>query len=386
MSTQQNTLSAAERLRRAIGAPPTPESRAKSITKPVEEAMPANAAAKHVADFQPMSPALLTEVKETIARNRAQAPAVIRLSANAKGRDFIVGDIHGAFNLVRQAMRAVNFDQSKDRLFACGDLIDRGGESPVAARFLAASFVHSIIGNHEHDLLDVYSQLTVEGDGEDELTIQALAHINFNGMRWLEHTDPHERAAVLRAISKLPKAIEVETPRGIVGIIHGEVPIGMDWKTFRQGLIDKDPATTEACLTGRTRSKRGTNELIQGIDRIFCGHTPQFEGAQRLGNVFFIDSGAVFSQMDGVKKNHPQAALTMAGLSFATTDLNADPRFAQVVDHALGQARESTDIRLLDGPDGTGPFNSSWLTTGEPGADLGDASTSPADCPAPSGA
>lgn len=297
--------------------------------------------------FQHMPTSLLKEVQATIVSNRQQAAPVVRIKANSAGRDFIVGDIHGAFNLVRQAMRAVNFDQSKDRLFSCGDLVDRGSESTAAARFLAASFVNSIMGNHEWDLLDVYAGLSIEGDGNDELAIQALAKANWNGMRWLGTTTPDERAALLRAFSKLPLAMEVETPRGLVGIVHGEAPIGMDWTTFRQGLMERDKSITDSCLTGRERIKRGRHELVKGIDRIFCGHTPQFQGAQRLGNIFYVDSGAVFSQMDGLKDDYPGASLTMAGLVFSTG--------------ALLERNEGGDIRLLDGP-GIGPFNSSWLT------------------------
>lgn len=33
-----------------------------------------------------------------------------KFSVNAKGRDFIVGDIHGAFDLLLKAMRLVNFN------------------------------------------------------------------------------------------------------------------------------------------------------------------------------------------------------------------------------------------------------------------------------------
>lgn len=319
--------------------------------------------------FQPMPPALLAEVKSNIARIRQQTPAVARMPGNSLGRDFVVGDIHGAFNLVRQAMRAVHFDQKLDRLFCCGDLIDRGSESHVASRFLAANFVRSIMGNHEADLLDVYAELAQEGDGNDELPIQALAKIDFNGMRWLQETSPQDRAAVLEAIAALPLAIEVETPRGLAAIIHGEVPIGMDWPTFRQGLIERDEKITESCLYGRTRIQMGSHEPIRGIDRVYCGHTPQFEGAVRLGQVMFLDTGGVFSQMEKTRANHPMASLTMAGMCFSTGLLTAAPRFAQVREPTSGEMVQTTAIRLLYCHDVVTPFNSSWVDHSDAEAD-----------------
>lgn len=272
--------------------------------------------------FQHMSADLLAQIQSTIASNLAKAPVCYRLKSNPKGRDFVVGDIHGSFDLVRRAMRTANFDKSKDRLFACGDMVDRGVESPTVSRFLKAPFVHAVMGNHEWNLLQAYQNLSIEGDGEDELPIHALAHANWNGMGWLGTTSPDQRAAVLCAISQLPLAIEVETPRGLLGIIHGEVPIGMDWPAFRKGLEQRNSAIIESCLEGRSRFQNGTHELIRGIDRVFCGHSVQIEGARRLGNVFYIDTGAVFSQFSSTRKDYPAAALTMANMRFSTRSLS----------------------------------------------------------------
>lgn len=54
---------------------------------------------------------------------------VLRLPENTRGRDFVVGDIHGAFDKVEAAMAKVGFDVERDRLLSVGDLVDRGAES-----------------------------------------------------------------------------------------------------------------------------------------------------------------------------------------------------------------------------------------------------------------
>ena len=63
-------------------------------------------------------------------------PAVVRFEANALGRDFAVGDIHGAFADLRRALDAIGFDEHRDRLFSVGDLVDRGPESEAALEWL----------------------------------------------------------------------------------------------------------------------------------------------------------------------------------------------------------------------------------------------------------
>jgi serine/threonine protein phosphatase 1 len=44
---------------------------------------------------------------------------------NTRGTDWVVGDIHGHFTRLQAALDAVGFEPENDRLFACGDLVDR---------------------------------------------------------------------------------------------------------------------------------------------------------------------------------------------------------------------------------------------------------------------
>ena len=56
---------------------------------------------------------------------------------NTKGRDFVVGDLHGTIHLLQVLLEQVKFDPADDRLFSGGDLIDRGGTAtalwPISA-------------------------------------------------------------------------------------------------------------------------------------------------------------------------------------------------------------------------------------------------------------
>lgn len=74
---------------------------------------------------------------------------VLVLKKNELGRDFVVGDIHGEFSMLEDALQIIGFDPIKDRLLCCGDMIDRGAESHRAFEFLEQPWFFSVKGNHE---------------------------------------------------------------------------------------------------------------------------------------------------------------------------------------------------------------------------------------------
>ena len=53
-------------------------------------------------------------------------PRTARVGPNRTGRDFVVGDVHGCFRTLEQALGQVGFDRERDRLFSVGDLVNRG--------------------------------------------------------------------------------------------------------------------------------------------------------------------------------------------------------------------------------------------------------------------
>ena len=52
------------------------------------------------------------------------------------GRDWVVGDVHGCFHTLRQALIDTGFEHGRDRLFSVGDLINRGPNSIEALEWL----------------------------------------------------------------------------------------------------------------------------------------------------------------------------------------------------------------------------------------------------------
>lgn len=245
---------------------------------------------------------------------------ILRLPKNTQGRDFVVGDIHGAYDTLIAALRAVNFNVHKDRLLSVGDLIDRGPHSYRVAKFLAQPFVFAIRGNHEDMLLGMHER----GD-PDPKVVQWM--IQKNGLGWWPKTPAPVQKAILAAIAKLPLVMEIETERGTVGLVHGDIPRGMDWQTFIKELEEGNKDVEQVALWGRDRIEDGNTEGVLGIDRVFVGHTVQWSGLTKLGNVYAVDTGAIFAEM----QQQDSARLTIANIQTQTQILTT-PRLPQLVD------------------------------------------------------
>lgn len=245
---------------------------------------------------------------------QSKAPMVMRYGSNIHGRDFVVGDIHGAFYLLLIALDRIDFDPIKDRLFSVGDLIDRGDDSARVTEFLKLPFVFAVRGNHESWLLKLH-----ENDKFPMLDKRSSMVQNL-GLEWWVDTPVPKKLEILEAIGKLPVVIEIETPRGTVGIVHAEVPIGMKWADFIHSIESKYEWVLEHALWGRSRIESNNIEGVEGIGRLFVGHTIQWDGLNQFGNIFAIDTGAIFAGVEDFDGAH----LTIINL-IHTTGLPSPP-------------------------------------------------------------
>lgn len=234
------------------------------------------------------------------------------LPQNHRGRTFAIGDVHGAFDLILRAMDLANFDQSVDIIIGNGDYINRGPHSYRAARFLRSSFVKGVRGNHEQNLLDLF-----ENGYPEQAVIDFFANRNFNGMGWMSSVKPEILQDIVDEVKKLPIVIETVTDRGTVGFVHGDVPKGMNWDTFKKKILDGDAQTTQCALEGRNRLKSNDESGVDGVGRLFVGHSIQEGGLRKLGNVVAIDTGAIFGQMYSEGDGH----LSMVNLNMCTQAL-----------------------------------------------------------------
>ena len=210
---------------------------------------------------------------------------VQRFEKNVAGRDFVVGDIHGCFDLLCEQMDRVKFDPAVDRIFSVGDLVDRGPQSADAINWIKQPWFHAVRGNHEQMAIGVAA-------GRHDLTNYLV-----NGGGWFLELSDARQQEVAEALGNLPVCIEVDTSDGLVGLVHADIE-GGDWHAFTEAL--RFPRSKnhlrdlmEEALWSRDRIRYGNMDGVTGVVRMYVGHTPVKEPVE-LGNVRYIDTGAVF--------------------------------------------------------------------------------------------
>jgi len=214
---------------------------------------------------------------------------VQRYRPNPHGRDFVVSDIHGCFDKLREALDDVNFTVETDRLFSVGDLIDRGRQSTEALGWLARPWFHPCIGNHEDMALQSQHDNNVLFDW-----------VSMNGGQWWLALDAGTREKHLAAFRRLPVVMEIETTYGRVGIVHADIPEQFSWQAFLAALEAGDTAAREIAIWSRRRADGLVTGPVEGIDQVVCGHTIMSDRRiYRSANVWFIDTGAFLPVTEG---------------------------------------------------------------------------------------
>ena len=265
------------------------------------------------------------------------------------GRFLIVGDLHGQLDMLLRLLLAADYDESRDILISVGDLIDRGDQSLNTAFF----FVNhprrfGVLGNHEGYLL--------EASG---LPADAFFWMSQGG-DWAKIASRASLQGLNSVLSRCPIAIELmlENPTRRIGILHAEVPIGMEWDDLHQLHIERDKmrelmlSPAEDWLRGRHRIRTaammqdwldhpegsfpfGAYELTTpGIDLVISGHSIlPHRLPYRSRNQLWIDTGAFERELGGRLTLVDPVAETYWQVSsddaFGPSSLN-DPRVARL--------------------------------------------------------
>ena len=207
-----------------------------------------------------------------------------KLKNNTVGKDYFVGDIHGCYEQLMEALVKIKFNPDVDRLISVGDLVDRGADSVKCLNLLKEPWFHAVSGNHEDMMIKSFRR-----EWPTHNYIQ-------NGGKWFFHLPYEEQEQlVLLADTKMPLVIEVETDIGTIGVIHANAPD--DWQKYHQLNDDEDffdDALVEDTIWGRRRIYGSQDGRVNGIDYVVVGHTP-VEDVTVLENIIYIDTGAVYN-------------------------------------------------------------------------------------------
>lgn len=198
---------------------------------------------------------------------------VLRLPPNDVGRDFVVGDIHFKTIELYEGLKALDVDSAIDRVIAVGDLIDRGKGVLDGLKLLGEPWFFAVQGNHEQMLIHAYRT------NPDAL-------YSAHGAGWWSTIAEESKAMIISKLESLPIIIEIECPRGVVGVVHADVPAGMCWGEFADDIAN--PRVEQAALWGRARVTQHHRTGVEGVWRVCVGHT-WTPSPMRLGNVLALD-------------------------------------------------------------------------------------------------
>jgi len=76
---------------------------------------------------------------------------------NLNGRDFAIGDLHGALPAFQNLLREIHFDPTKDRMFSVADLVDRGPNSLECLGLIREDWFHCVLSNHEQMMVEAFT-------------------------------------------------------------------------------------------------------------------------------------------------------------------------------------------------------------------------------------
>ena len=196
-------------------------------------------------------------------------------------RIFVVGDIHGCYDELFLALRAIDFDPSSDILFSLGDIVDRGTNDYRCMSLQLEPWFRQILGNHE--ALHLHNFLEHPG----------------NGTHWAVHPDQSndpEYRSFLDRCSNLPHAAVIDD-RFV--LVHAALPMisysGLaEVVDIKQTLLEYEFYTSlyrpDPTLWDIHYLQSPYSATLPGIDYVFHGHyiLPQ---VTTKGKSVYLDTG-----------------------------------------------------------------------------------------------
>lgn len=248
---------------------------------------------------------------------------------------YAIGDVQGCFDELTALLTQINFNSDRDRLWFCGDLVNRGPKSLETLRFVRAlkGNAVTVLGNHDLHLLatafsnrkhgkkDTLHTLMQADDATkllDWLRQQRMAYHDKKRKITLLHAGLHPAWSIhktLKLAGEVEQVLQSDGHADFYNHMYGDKPDNWDdslsgWSRIRfitnmltrMRYCDKQgkPAFNEKGAPGSQAENLFPWYEIPGRksrqDTIIFGHwsTLPYAGARGINNTYAIDSGCVW--------------------------------------------------------------------------------------------
>lgn len=202
---------------------------------------------------------------------------ILSFEENLSGTDYVVGDLHGHYDDLMKVLDKIHFDFTNDRLFATGDLGDRGPDSIKTIALVNEPWFFSVRGNHDQFILDCFEEerVMLYGGYADIEPEQNYRQVTKFESDWYFVLPKDKQRKVAKNLTGLPYVIELKLSGRKFGITHAGVPEGYDdWHKVTDNLDNRD--LRERLLRQRrhaVKTSQGKDRKINSIDYTIHGHS-----------------------------------------------------------------------------------------------------------------
>lgn len=184
--------------------------------------------------------------------------------SSSPSRILAVGDLQGCRDALAHLLDAARFDPATDRLWLCGDLVNRGPDSLGSLR-MAMSLGEAatvVLGNHDLHLLAVAAELrTVHRSDTLAEILQAPDRDAL--LHWLRHRPlAHLEAGHLLVHAGLPPGWSAHQACDEAARVEAALR-GPAWRNFLHSMYGNRPDAWDAGLQGTDRLRYTVNALTR---------------------------------------------------------------------------------------------------------------------------
>ena len=179
---------------------------------------------------------------------------------NLLGRDFVIGDLHGAYDTFLTLLEGIDFDPEKDRMFSVGDLVDRGTKSQECLRLMREPWFHCTLSNHEQMMYEAFhggrmGQYWLQNGGFwGYSTLVAHDSLTRDGAeRIIPDDEQAELIDLIAEVVELPYLITINHKNGKkFHVLHAELPPKFGDDQITDEML-ADPETVQKLAKVQTR-------------------------------------------------------------------------------------------------------------------------------------